>query len=109
MSAELYLAPRDLFYRRPGAWGWLIGWMATGSVALGVGALIVTLAVMTGFREDIRGKILGVQPHVILTSFTGQFTPNAATLEELFKRSGHIQAWSPYVSGQVLMGRGSQN
>jgi lipoprotein-releasing system permease protein len=109
MSAELYLARRYLLNRRHGAWGWLIGWMATGSVALGVGALIITLAVMTGFREDIRGKILGVQPHVILTSFTGQFTPNTATLEDLFKRNGHVKAWSPYVSGQVLMGHGSQN
>jgi lipoprotein-releasing system permease protein len=109
MSAELYLARRYLLNRRHGAWGWLIGWMATGSVALGVGALIVTLAVMTGFREDIRGKILGVQPHVILTTFTGQFTPNAFTLDALFKQNGHIRSWSPYVSGQVLMGHGSQN
>src|SRR3954471_8605628 len=107
MSAELYLARRYLLNRRHGAWGWLIGWMATGSVALGVGALIVTLAVMTGFREDIRGKILGVQPHVILTSFSGQFTPNAETLEQLFKKNGHVRSWSAYVSGQVLMGHAS--
>ncbi len=109
MSAEFYLARRYLLNRRHGAWGWLIGWMATGSVALGVGALIVTLAVMTGFREDIRSKILGVQPHVILTSFTGQFSPNPATLDALFKKNGHVKAWSPYVSGQVLMGHGSEN
>jgi lipoprotein-releasing system permease protein len=109
MSAELYLARRYLLNRRHGAWGWLIGWMATGSVALGVGALIVTLAVMTGFREDIRNKILGVQPHIILTTFTGQFTPNPDTLNGLFKQNGHIKSWSPYVSGQVLMGHGSQN
>ena len=52
MAAEFYLARRYLFNHRSGAWGWLIGWMATGSVALGVAALIITLAVMTGFRED---------------------------------------------------------
>jgi lipoprotein-releasing system permease protein len=109
MSAEFYFARRYLLNRRHGAWGWLIGWMATGSVALGVGALIVTLAVMTGFREDIRNKILGVQPHVILTTFTGEIRPNSATLDALFKQNGHVRTWSPYVSGQVLMGHGSQN
>jgi lipoprotein-releasing system permease protein len=109
MSAELYLARRYLLNRRHGAWGWLIGWMATGSVALGVGALIVTLAVMTGFREDIRDKILGIQPHVIVTSFNGQMNADPAVLESLFVKNGHVQSWSPYVSGQVLMGFGSQN
>ncbi len=109
MPAELYLARRYLFNHRPGAWGWLIGWMATGSVALGVAALIVTLAVMTGFREDIRQKILGVQPHVILSAFDGRLDATRPKIAEILNATPEILAWSPYVSGQVLIGRGAQS
>lgn len=109
MAAEFYLARRYLFNHRPGAWGWLIGWMATGSVALGVAALIVTLSVMTGFREDIRDKILGIQPHIIITAFNGRLDPADPALREVLGQRKDVVAWSPYVSGQVLIGRGAQS
>lgn len=108
MTPELFLARRYLLSHRQGAWGWLIGWLATGSVALGVASLIVTLAVMTGFREDIRQKILGIQPHVIISSFTGAMKVDASIPAVLDKES-EIQSWAPYVTGQVLIGRGSQS
>lgn len=109
MSAEIYLAFRYLANRRQGAWGWMIGWLTTGSVALGVAALIITLAVMTGFREDIRQKILGIQPHIILTSFTGEVDVNSPDIANVLDKEPQIQAWSPYVSGQILIGHGSQS
>ncbi len=109
MSAELYLARRYLFTHGQGAWGWLIGWMATGSVALGVGALIITLAVMTGFREDIREKILGVQPHLMVSGFDGKLDPSATNIGEVLRKENEVQAWAPYVTGQVLIGRGAQS
>lgn len=109
MTASFYLARRYLFNHRPGAWGWMIGWLATGSVALGVASLIVTLAVMSGFRDDIRKKILGVQPHIILTPFDGKLNLNQNKDEEILDHDGNITAWSPFVSGQVLIGRGSQS
>lgn len=109
MAAEFYLARRYLFNHRPGAWGWLIGWMATGSVALGVAALIVTLAVMTGFREDIREKILGVQPHVIVSAFNGKLDGADPAFSKVLDHRDDVVAWSPYVSGQVLIGRGQQS
>ncbi len=109
MSAELYLAFRYLTNRRQGAYGWMIGWLATGSVALGVASLIITLAVMTGFREDIREKILGVQPHIFVTGFMGQIDPASADLSKVLDTEPTIAGWSPYVSGQVLIGHGSQS
>jgi lipoprotein-releasing system permease protein len=44
----------------------LITWIALGGVTVGVMALIVVIAVMTGMQEDLRGKILESTPHIIV-------------------------------------------
>ena len=44
----------------------LITWIALGGVTVGVTALIVVIAVMTGMQEDLRDKILESTPHVIV-------------------------------------------
>lgn len=109
MKVELFLASRGFLKHRHGAWGWLIGWLATGSMALGVAALIITLAVMSGFREDIRSKILGVQPHVILTSMGSSLPSPTLGLSEKLKTISAVESWSPYVSGQGLIGASSSS
>lgn len=44
----------------------LITWIALGGVTVGVTALIVVIAVMTGMQEDLRARILESTPHVIV-------------------------------------------
>ena len=44
----------------------LITWIALGGVTVGVTALVVVIAVMTGMQEDLRNKILESSPHVIV-------------------------------------------
>lgn len=44
----------------------LITWIALGGVTVGVTALIVVIAVMTGMQNDLRAKILESSPHVIV-------------------------------------------
>lgn len=109
MSAELYIARRYMTSRRQGAWSLVVSWMATGSVALGVAALIVTLAVMSGFRDDIRTKILGVQPHVMVNAAIDTLDPTESNLIHTLESDPDIAAWSPYVTNQVLIGRKSQS
>jgi lipoprotein-releasing system permease protein len=57
--ARRYLAPR-----RGGRFLSFITWVALGGVTVGVTALIVVIAVMTGAKEDFQEKILDVNPHV---------------------------------------------
>lgn len=83
--------------------------MATGSVALGVAALIVTLAVMSGFRDDIRSKILGVQPHVMISAAIDTLDPSDPSIAQILGNDSNVAAWSPYVMNQVLIGRRSQS
>ncbi len=44
----------------------LITWIALGGVTVGVTALIVVIAVMTGMQEDLQDKILESTPHVLV-------------------------------------------
>jgi len=44
----------------------LITWIALGGVTVGVTALVVVIAVMTGMQEDLRAKILESTPHVMV-------------------------------------------
>jgi lipoprotein-releasing system permease protein len=98
---ELFLALRYLKGSRRTMGGSLTSVIAVAGVAVGVAALVATLAVMTGFREDIRAKILGAQPHLLI-----QPASSSGLLEQdysdRFEGIGEAEAWSPYVMGQAL-------
>jgi lipoprotein-releasing system permease protein len=42
-------------------------WIAVIGIAIGVMALIIVIAVMTGFQNEIRSRILGINPHIVIS------------------------------------------
>ena len=69
MSYELLIGLRYLKARRGQRFLSLITWISIGGVAVGVMALLVVLAVMSGFERDLRAKILGVNAHIWVLKF----------------------------------------
>jgi len=67
----LMAARRFLFSKKKEKAVSLIGAFSLLGVALGVGTLIVVMAVMNGFRAEIMGKILGLNGHVRVASDIG--------------------------------------
>src|SRR2546425_9674148 len=63
---ELFLGLRYLKSRGQRTNLSLFAWIGVGGVFLGVGALIVVLAVMTGFQDGIRDKIIAGSPHLLV-------------------------------------------
>ena len=63
---ELLLGLRYLRARGHRANLSLFVWIGVGGVFLGVSALIVVLAVMTGFQDGIRDKIIAANPHILV-------------------------------------------
>jgi lipoprotein-releasing system permease protein len=61
-----YIARRYLRAGRSRGLLSLITWIALGGITVGVWALVVVIAVMTGMQEDLRDKILESSPHVIV-------------------------------------------
>ncbi len=43
-----------------------MNFLSTAGISIGVATLILTLSVMSGMREEIRDKILGITPHVLV-------------------------------------------
>src|SRR3954464_9376348 len=64
MPFELAIAWRYLLAKRKQAFISLISLISTLGVAVGVMALIVALALMTGLQGELRNRILGSMAHV---------------------------------------------
>lgn len=69
MSLEWFIGRRYLASRRGTRFLSLITLIAIGGVTVGVMALIVVIAVMTGLQKDLRDKILGVNPHIWVMTY----------------------------------------
>ncbi len=102
MGFERHLAFRYLRSKRRYRFVSAITLLAGMGVAVGVMAMIVTLAVMDGFEEDLKQKLLGNMAPVTLTGSD----LDRGSLEEVRKELADlhtIRALSPYVRTQILL------
>jgi lipoprotein-releasing system permease protein len=67
-SVERFVAWRYLRPTRGEGFISVIAGFALVGIALGVGTLIVVLAVMQGFREELLGRVLGVNGHASIVA-----------------------------------------
>lgn len=102
-SAELFIAYRYIKARKKGFFAFLTTLIAIGGTTLGVCALVITLSVMTGFQQDIRTKILGIQPHIYLSRVDGVVFDNYKTVMEQISGFDYIKATAPYIFGQSII------
>ena len=101
MRYELWLGLRYLFAKRREKFISIIAVLSIGGVALGVAALIVVLAVMSGFDHDITDKLVNTNAHVVVDSPQG-----VEDREELMRRLSampHVAGVSPFISGQAIL------
>ena len=68
---ELYIATRYLLARRRQAFVSLISAVSTAGVAVGVMALVIAMALMTGMQQELRDKIIGSAAHVYVWKIIG--------------------------------------
>src|ERR1700689_5658718 len=70
-------------------------------IVLGVGALIVVMSVMNGFRHDLLDKIIGLNGHIFLQAADTPLTDYGAVTDRVSKVDGVTLAL-PLVEGQAL-------
>lgn len=105
MNFEWFVSLRYLFAKRRGAFLSLITVISIAGVAVGVTALIVVLAVMNGFQEDLRNRILGVTSHIVVGSFGGTVS-NYREITPVLERVPGVVGATPFVYTQVMISSG---
>src|SRR5512146_1145596 len=71
-------------------------------IALGVATLIIVMSVMTGFRAELLGRILGLNGHIGVYAAEGPFRDYDAVTNRIRAIPGIVSA-TPIVEGQVLI------
>jgi lipoprotein-releasing system permease protein len=107
MSFELFVGLRYLRAKKRQAFISINTFISIAGVMLGVMAMMVVLAVMTGFSTDIKSKILGMNAHVRVMRRAG----NLAGYEGVIKTIGQVEgvaAAAPFIHSQVMVRSGSQ-
>ncbi len=102
MSFEYFIGRRYLRAKRQQAFISLITILSTTGIAVGVMALIVVIAVMSGFESDLKSRILGGQSHIVLMRHGGPFTEYRKILKDVEKIDG-VESATPVIYTQVML------
>jgi lipoprotein-releasing system permease protein len=107
---ELFLSLRYLRARGQRANLSLFVWIGVGGVFLGVSALIVVLAVMTGFQDGIKERIIAANPHILLLDSGGKGVADGSEIAAKVRAVAGVKSATPFVVQQALFtgqGRGA--
>jgi lipoprotein-releasing system permease protein len=102
MSFTWFVGTRYLRARQKQAFISLVTFLATAGIAVGVMALIVVIAVMTGFESELQNRILGIESHVLVMRYGESVTDIEATAEKIAATDGILSA-TPFIYTQVML------
>jgi lipoprotein-releasing system permease protein len=100
---ERTVAMRYLMSRKSDRFTSIIGTFSLVGIMLGVATLIIVLSVMGGFRQELLGRILGLNGHMgIYAADRGNLRDFDAITTTIRRQAGVVTA-TPVVEGQVLL------
>ena len=124
MNTEFFLAKR-IVSRSKGNFSWTFVVIAITSIALGLAIMFVAVAILTGFKKEIREKVVGFCGHIQIIRFAENpsFEPQPVEKNQPFysrlqhtKEVSHIQVFatkagiiktSDQIQGVILKGIGT--
>ena len=89
-----YLKPKRTFVS-------IITLISVLGVTLGIAVLIIVIAVMTGFDQELRRKVLGFDAHLLVTN--DQVLKDWRAIDEQLKKTPDVVATAPFVQGPVIV------
>ncbi|MCK4691869.1 MAG: lipoprotein-releasing ABC transporter permease subunit [Desulfuromonadales bacterium] len=102
MAYEWFVSLRYLRAKRKQAFISMVSFISIAGVALGVAALILVLAVMTGFTDGVRQQILGNVPHVLIQKYA-EGLDNPDELVAAARQIPHVVSATPFVSKEAML------
>ncbi|MBN2338967.1 MAG: ABC transporter permease [Acidobacteria bacterium] len=109
MKFELFIALRYLREKRKQTLISVISVLSVAGIAAGVMALVIALALSTGFKEDIQNKILGATPAVNLFRIDGMPIADPDAVLARIGRIDGVTASAPAILKQVLVSSAYSN
>jgi len=102
MPFELFIGSRYLRAKQKQSFISLITLLSIAGVTVGVMALIVVIAVMTGFESDMKSRILGVESHIVVMRHGGSFSDYRNVMARIQAADG-VRATTPFIYSQVMI------
>jgi lipoprotein-releasing system permease protein len=103
MSFELFIASRYLKARRKQAFISVITFISMLGIAIGVMALVIALALITGFQEDVQDKILGATSHIMVSDLSGEGLSGYEDIIAKVRGVRGVRTVSPVIYDMVLI------
>ena len=103
MSFELFVARRYLTARRKQAFISVITLISVAGIAIGVAALVIAIALITGFQGDVQEKILGATSHVMVSDLGGRGLEGYEEMAGKIRAIPGVESVSPVVYNTVLI------
>src|SRR5829696_8600801 len=96
---ELFVAVRYLLARRKQAFISLISLISTLGVMVGVMALLIALALMTGLQGELRDRIVGSSAHIFVLKVGGAGIQNYQEEIAKLKQVPRVVGAAPAING----------
>jgi len=102
MAYELFIGLRYLKAKRKQTFISVITFISILGITVGVTALIIVLSVMTGFEENLREKILGINANVVVTELGGKMRGHEEVSRRVLGVPGVVGA-TPFTYNQAMI------
>jgi lipoprotein-releasing system permease protein len=103
MKFELFVALRYLKAKRKQTMVSVISFISVLGITAGVTALVIALALSSGFREDIQTKIVGATSYINLQRIDGSAFVDYGDLIARLGRAPHVTGVAPAIFAQVYI------
>ncbi|THB81513.1 MAG: lipoprotein-releasing ABC transporter permease subunit [Desulfobacteraceae bacterium] len=102
MTFEFFIAFRYLRAKRKEGFISLITFLSIFGVTLGVMALVIVIAVMSGAETDFRKRILGLEPHILIMNYSGKFEYDSGIIRSIDTVDG-VSSSAPILYEQAMI------
>lgn len=109
MKFELFVAIRYLTSKRKQTVIPVVSAISIAGIAAGVSAMIIALALSTGFKEEIQSKILGATSHINLLHSDGSPIAEYQPIIDKLLRTPGIVAATPGTYDKVFLSAGNRS
>ena len=103
MDWRLFIALRYFRVRRRERFVSTISLISIMGVSVGVACLIIVLAVMSGFDNELRSRIVGTSAHLYIEKINGRTAYPDEKISDVLSRDDRVIGYSPFVSGQIIV------